>query len=201
MWIREKRQPAPTAKAFHRWNKSDGWLVTSLTQHTDIFITPTTVGRVEAFAVRDLTPMLFHIWMLPLLFCSSPSRPWPPQAAPPPTPAASLRAAAKPTWTHLCVDSNSVPFDLCGGTERRHAARLALLLAVCYPSVIPKQALSLRCLLIHLPRGVQEQVAALTVNVFPKIPATASHLHPYMYTHTHTYTHDTVSVAQILVFD
>lgn len=67
-------------------------------------------------------------------------------------------------------------------TDRRHAARLALLLAVCYTSVIPKQALSVRCLLIHSPRGVQAQVAALTVNVFPKIPAAASHLHPSTYT-------------------
>lgn len=102
-------------------------------------------------------------------------------------PAVSLCAAAKPTWTHLCVDSNSAAFDLCGGAEHRHAARLALLLAVCYPSVIPKQALSLRCLLIHLPRGVQAQVATLTVNVFPKIPATASHLHTQTHTHMHVY--------------
>lgn len=68
-----------------------------------------------------------------------------------------------------------------------HAARLALLLAVCHMPVIPKQALSVRRLLIHWPRGGKAQVAALTANIFPKIPAAASHLHPYLCIHTHAH--------------
>lgn len=88
-------------------------------------------------------------------------------------------AAETDMYPRLCVDVNEAAFDLCGGTRTAVTpARLALLLAVCSTSVIPKQPLSVRCLLIHSPRGVQAQVAALTVNVFPKIPATASHLHP-----------------------
>lgn len=142
-------------------------------------------------------PGHFHIWspppvfwrMLALTTAGRPSSP------------ASCQRAPLPNWCirreHLCVDSNSIPVDLCGVTDHRDAARRALLLAVCCTSVIPKQALSVQCLLIHSPQGVEAQAAALTVNVFPKVRVTASHL-PHICVYTHIYTYTSSSVVHIL---
>lgn len=115
---------------------------------------------------------------------------------PPPSPASCQRAPL-PNWCirrgHLCVDSNSIPVDLFGVTDHRDAARRALLLALCCTSVIPKQALSVQCLLIHSPQGVEAQAAVLTVNVFPKVCVTASQL-----PHICVYTYTSSSVIHIL---
>lgn len=120
-------------------------------------------------------PGHFHIWSLLPVF-------WRMQVlttAGRPSSPASCQRVPLPKWCvrrgHLCVDSNYIPVDLCDVTDHRDAVRLALLLAVCYTSVIPKQALSIQCLLIHSPQGVEAQAAALTVNVFPKVLVTASH--------------------------
>lgn len=113
----------------------------------------------------------------------------------PPSPSspASCQCAPLPNGCirrgHLCVDSNSIPVDLCGVTDHRDATPRALLLAVCCTSVIPKQAMSVQCLLIHLPQGVEAQPAALTVNAFPKVCVTASHL-PHTCVHTHMHIHN-----------
>lgn len=113
---------------------------------------------------------------------------------PPPSPSspASCQCAPLPNGCirrgHLCVDSNSIPVDLCGVTDHRDATPRALLLAVCCTSVIPKQALSVQCLLIHLPQGVEAQAAALTVNASPKVCVTASLL-PHTCVHTHIHIH------------
>lgn len=40
--IRERKDSGYlTGEAFHRWNKSDGWLVITVMQHADIWIIPT----------------------------------------------------------------------------------------------------------------------------------------------------------------
>lgn len=127
-----------------------------------------------------------RIWSPPPAFWSS--RRWPPRATPPPAPPVSVHRCQADVDVRrgpLCVDSNYIPVDLCSGTDHRHAAPLVLLLAVCYTSVIPKQALSVQCLLIHSPRGVEAQAAALTVNVFPKIPVAASLSPPHMTARAH----------------
>lgn len=67
VWMREERQRRPhTQKASHGWNKSGGWLVTSVMQHADIFIIRPPVGGIRRVPVRDLTPAVAQTIIYPL---------------------------------------------------------------------------------------------------------------------------------------
>lgn len=76
VWMREERQRRPhTQKASHRWNKSGGWLVTSVMQHADIFIIRPPVGGICRFPVRDLTPAVAQT----IIYPHTPPPPPPPE--------------------------------------------------------------------------------------------------------------------------